>query len=151
MLSRETFTTSRLIEFCSRKELIAQTGHNETDWPCVFLKELIDNALDEAEEAGVAPEITVRVRVGLGSGSDSIVITDNGRGMDAAAADGQGVGLHSMQERVEGLRGSLAIRAAPGGSGTSIQVWVPLAQSTSLAHRGSASGSGAAVRDNGNV
>jgi NarL family two-component system sensor histidine kinase LiaS len=78
-------------------------------------------------------------------------ITDNGRGMDAAAADGQGVGLHSMQERVEALRGSLAIRAAPGGSGTSIQVWVPLAQSTSLAHRGSASGSGAAVPDDGNV
>jgi NarL family two-component system sensor histidine kinase LiaS len=78
-------------------------------------------------------------------------VTDNGRGMDAAAADGQGVGLHSMRERVEALRGSLAIRAAADGPGTSIQAWAPLAQSTSLAHSGSASGSesGTAARAGG--
>jgi DNA topoisomerase VI subunit B len=53
-LSRTTFSTSRLLEFCSQKELTAQTGHEPNDWPLVILKELIDNALDAAEEAGNA-------------------------------------------------------------------------------------------------
>ena len=34
-LGRTTFRTSRLLDFCSRKELIAQTGHHEVTWPCV--------------------------------------------------------------------------------------------------------------------
>jgi DNA topoisomerase VI subunit B len=58
---RTTFSTSRLLEFCSRKELIAQTGHEPDDWPLVIIKELIDNSLDSAEEAGVAPVIHVTV------------------------------------------------------------------------------------------
>ena len=45
-LHRTAFRTSRLLDFCSRKELIAQTGHQPDDWPLVVLKELIDNALD---------------------------------------------------------------------------------------------------------
>ena len=32
-LDRTTFTTSRLLDFCSRKELIAQTGHQPAKWP----------------------------------------------------------------------------------------------------------------------
>lgn len=43
-LERIAFRTSRLLDFCSRKELIAQTGHEEADWPLVALKELVDNA-----------------------------------------------------------------------------------------------------------
>jgi DNA topoisomerase VI subunit B len=53
-LERTTFRTSRLLEFCSRKELVAQTGHEPDAWPLVVLKELVDNALDACEEAGVA-------------------------------------------------------------------------------------------------
>jgi hypothetical protein len=49
-LSRETFTTSRLAEFCSQRELVAQTGHPVDDWPLVLVKELADNAIDIAEE-----------------------------------------------------------------------------------------------------
>jgi hypothetical protein len=45
-LVRKVFTTSRLAEFCSEKELVNQTGHDSDDWPLVVLKELIDNALD---------------------------------------------------------------------------------------------------------
>ena len=30
-LNRETFTSSRLLEFCSQRELIAQTGHEVAD------------------------------------------------------------------------------------------------------------------------
>ena len=49
-LERTTLRTSRLLDFCSRKELIAQTGHNLDVWPLVVLKELVDNALDACEE-----------------------------------------------------------------------------------------------------
>jgi DNA topoisomerase VI subunit B len=60
-LPRLVFTTSRLAEFCSERELINQTGHDSDDWPLVALKELVDNALDAAEEAGVAPVIMIDV------------------------------------------------------------------------------------------
>jgi DNA topoisomerase VI subunit B len=58
-LEGTTFRTSRLLEFCSRKELVAQTGHEPEAWPLVVLKKLVDNALDACEEGGVAPEIVV--------------------------------------------------------------------------------------------
>ena len=38
-LVRETFRTSRLLDFCSEKELQAQTGHEMADWPLVIVKE----------------------------------------------------------------------------------------------------------------
>ena len=60
-LDRTTLRTSRLLDFCSRKELIAQTGHQPDAWPLVVLKELVDNALDACEEAEVAPQITIQV------------------------------------------------------------------------------------------
>ncbi len=53
-LNRTTFQTSRLLEFCSEKELVNQTGHQTHEWPLVILKGLLDNALDACEEAGVA-------------------------------------------------------------------------------------------------
>ena len=76
-LNRTTLRTSRLMEFCSRKELIAQTGHQPDAWPVVILKELVDNAVDAAEEAGTPPVITVTVdRTG-------IMVEDNGPGLPA--------------------------------------------------------------------
>ena len=74
-LERATFRTSRLLDFCSRKELIAQTGHQPDAWALVALKELVDNALDACEEAGVAPEIEIRVD------ADGITVADNGPGI----------------------------------------------------------------------
>ena len=76
-LNRTTFRTSRLLDFCSRKELIAQTGHEPESWPLVLLKELMDNALDACEETGVAPEINVVV------GDGEIRVMDNGPGIAA--------------------------------------------------------------------
>ena len=65
-LNRTTFRTSRLLEFAPEKELIAQTGHEPDAWPVVILKELVDNAVDAAEEAGTPPVITVTVdRTGI--------------------------------------------------------------------------------------
>jgi DNA topoisomerase VI subunit B len=74
-LDRTTFATSRLLEFCSEKELIAQTGTPTKDWPVYLLKELVDNALDACEEAGRGPEITIEV------GDGKIIVADNGPGI----------------------------------------------------------------------
>jgi DNA topoisomerase VI subunit B len=78
-LRREVFRTSRLLEFCNKKELTAQTGHEVADWPLVIIKELIDNALDACEEAGTAPDILVDVSTRSGE----ITVVDNGPGIPA--------------------------------------------------------------------
>jgi DNA topoisomerase VI subunit B len=78
-LERVAFKTSRLLDFVGRRELIAQIGHGVEDWPLVVLKELVDNALDSAEEAGVAPQIVISVSTDPGS----ISIADNGPGIPA--------------------------------------------------------------------
>src|SRR4051812_17268949 len=49
-LTRVAFAVSRLMEFCSKRELQNQTGHSVYDWPLVVAKELLDNALDACEE-----------------------------------------------------------------------------------------------------
>jgi DNA topoisomerase VI subunit B len=77
LLQRATFRTSRLLDFASEKELVAQTGHRREQWPLVILKELVDNALDACEEAGVAPVIMVKVD------QTGITVSDNGPGMPA--------------------------------------------------------------------
>jgi DNA topoisomerase VI subunit B len=77
VLERQTFATSRLAEFCSQKELVAQTGHPVEQWPLVVLKELIDNSLDACEEADIAPVISVAVNAVTGV----IAIADNGPGI----------------------------------------------------------------------
>jgi DNA topoisomerase VI subunit B len=81
-LERPTFRTSRLLDFLSRKELIAQTGHEPAEWPLVGLKELLDNAVDACEEAAIPPEVTVTVD------DDGIAVADNGPGMPPETVDG---------------------------------------------------------------
>jgi hypothetical protein len=74
-LTRVAFRVSRLMEFCTRRELQNQTGDGVEDWPLVVLKELMDNALDACEEAEVAPVISISVKPG------SIIIKDNADGI----------------------------------------------------------------------
>jgi DNA topoisomerase VI subunit B len=81
-LQRTAFRTSRLLDFCNKKELIAQTGHQPDAWPLVVVKELMDNALDACEDAGVTPEVTVLVD------ADGIEVTDNGPGLPSEVVDG---------------------------------------------------------------
>jgi hypothetical protein len=83
-LRREVFRTSRLLEFCSQKELVAQTGHQISEWPLVILKELVDNALDACEEAGTAPNILISVLTRTGE----IIVSDNGPGIPAETVTG---------------------------------------------------------------
>jgi DNA topoisomerase VI subunit B len=76
-LTRIAFSTSRFAEFCSKHELIAQTGHPVEDWPLVIIKEETDNALDITEEHGVAPIISISVD----TDRCEIIVSDNGPGM----------------------------------------------------------------------
>jgi len=76
-LTRVAFKVSRLMEFCSERELQNQTGHSIYDWPLVVGKEIADNALDACEEAEVAPDITVIVDSG------TIIIQDNAGGISS--------------------------------------------------------------------
>jgi DNA topoisomerase VI subunit B len=73
------FTVSRLMEFCTKRELQNQTGHSIDDWLLVVLKELMDNALDACEEAEVAPIVSITVKK-----DGSITIQDNGDGIATA-------------------------------------------------------------------
>ena len=79
-LKRETFITSRQLEFTSIKELQAQTGQPGHAWPLVVLKELADNGLDECEEAGRSPVVLV---IAIDSRKGTISVKDNGRGIPA--------------------------------------------------------------------
>jgi Histidine kinase-, DNA gyrase B-, and HSP90-like ATPase len=74
-LNRTTFETNRSLEYFSERELIAQTGHEPQDWPPMLVKELVDNAVDECESAGVAPEVAISVD------EQSITVGDKGRGI----------------------------------------------------------------------
>jgi hypothetical protein len=76
-LTRAAFSVSRLMEFCSERELQNQTGHSTHEWLLVVGKELLDNALDACEEAEIAPEIAVTVE------PDRIIVQDNAGGIEA--------------------------------------------------------------------
>lgn len=73
-LERTVFSTSRAAEFLEERALQAQTGRGREHFGDVVAKELGDNALDEAETAGVMPEIEIE------QDDDYIRISDNGRG-----------------------------------------------------------------------
>jgi DNA topoisomerase VI subunit B len=80
-LERTAFRTSRLLDFCSDKELTAQIGHPREAWLVAAFKELMDNALDSAEDLRVAPKITVQVD------QDGIEVRDNGAGIPPDVVD----------------------------------------------------------------
>jgi Histidine kinase-, DNA gyrase B-, and HSP90-like ATPase len=81
-IERVAFSTSRLMEFCTEKELVAQTGHEAHKWPLVIVKELVDNAIDACEEAEVAPVIVeIAIATGKRGKPTRIVIEDNGPGI----------------------------------------------------------------------
>jgi Histidine kinase-, DNA gyrase B-, and HSP90-like ATPase len=73
--NRTSFRTSRLLDFASEKELVAQIGHAKEARSVVILKELVDNAIDACEEAGIAPVVAVTLA------RNRISIEDNGPGI----------------------------------------------------------------------
>src|SRR5215204_5428156 len=80
-LDRTTFQMSRLLEFFSEKELQMQIGFPMPAWPIALLKELIDNALDACETAGILPDIEVTL------GNDALSVQDNGPGLPASTIE----------------------------------------------------------------
>lgn len=81
LLERETFETSRAAEYFSIQELQTQTGQPVHRFPDVVLKELVDNALDAAESAGVAPVVTLYVEHDQETETVVLAVRDNGPGL----------------------------------------------------------------------
>jgi len=81
VLQRETFEINRTLEFFTERELSMQIGHGSRLWPMALLKELIDNALDACEAAGIAPRVEVAVE------PDSVLVSDNGPGLPVATLE----------------------------------------------------------------
>lgn len=71
-LQRQTHTTNRSFEFFNETELTKQIGFSKEQWLIALAKELIDNALDACEAAGVSPNIIIDVQ------QDSLSVTNNG-------------------------------------------------------------------------
>ena len=102
-LNRETFTTSRLMDFFSVEALRAQTGHDQDEWPLVAIKELVDNAIDACEDTNIAPVIHVTVD------DSGISVKDNGPGIPATTIDGvldYSVRVSSREAYVSPTRGA---------------------------------------------
>jgi DNA topoisomerase VI subunit B len=79
-LQRTTFKTSRAAQYVERRALTSMTGQRIGKFADVVTKELIDNALDACEAAGVAPEITLEVEHRDDS-SVQITVSDNAGGI----------------------------------------------------------------------
>ena len=81
--------------------------------------EALNNALKYASAT------VVNVRLSSEAGWLEVEIADNGQGFDVAeATSGGGLGLTTMQERIEQLNGRLNIETARG-RGTQIRVRLP--------------------------
>jgi len=74
-LRRTTFVTSRALDFFKERQLTTLMGDDQSKWPLIITKELIDNSLDACEDAGIAPEIAVEIE------KDAIIVRDNGPGI----------------------------------------------------------------------
>src|SRR5215210_4035663 len=84
-LQRTTFETSRAAEYFTADELRKQTTQRPEKFGSVVIKELVDNALDACEGAGVVPEVTIRTLEGRGT--VEITISDNGPGIKAGVVE----------------------------------------------------------------
>jgi hypothetical protein len=82
LLRRQTFVVARASEYFVARELQAQTGQPIDRFAAVAVKELLDNAVDAAETAGVPPEVTLTVHRRLGV--LAVAVADNGPGLPVA-------------------------------------------------------------------
>jgi DNA topoisomerase VI subunit B len=76
--TRKVFLIPRAAEFIAIDELAKLIGHAPDDWLEVVLKEVVDNALDDAEEHGIAPAVEVAVD----TAAYTVTIADQGSGID---------------------------------------------------------------------
>jgi len=80
-LQRTTFEMSRAAEYFTVRELQTLTGQQQQRFVSVILKELLDNAIDAAETAGVAPVLHVGWVPDPDAPQAQLTIMDNGPGL----------------------------------------------------------------------
>ena len=78
-LERTTFEASRAAEYFDAWQLSTLTGVPRGEFASVCLKELVDNALDACETAGVAPVVGVEVE--RDDETMRLTVSDNGPGI----------------------------------------------------------------------
>jgi signal transduction histidine kinase len=88
---------------------------------CLF--RIVQEALQNALKHGHARNVSVDLRAGVGA--LALTIADDGVGFDVNQSWGRGLGLISMNERLDAIGGSMTIRSNPG-SGTRLEVTVPV-------------------------
>jgi len=88
---------------------------------CLF--RVVQEALQNAIKYSKAHEISVHLHGG--PEGLALAIVDDGVGFDVNTASGKGLGLISMEERLEAIGGTLKIRSKPG-AGTRLEATVPL-------------------------
>jgi len=74
-LPPEVFRTSRSLDAFNAEGLERILGYARYDWPLAIMKELADNAIDAAEDAGTEPEVTITIA------DDGIEVADSGPGI----------------------------------------------------------------------
>src|SRR5262245_19638511 len=80
-LQRTTFDMSRAAEYFTVRELQAMTGQPQQRFVAVVLKELLDNAIDACETAGVAPVLCVGWDASPDADLVQLTVADNGVGL----------------------------------------------------------------------
>lgn len=84
-MQRVAFTESRAKEYFILDDLVKQTSMPKEHFFDVIIKELVDNALDETESHGMAPEVDVGIELSEPDANNNRLITicvsDNGPGM----------------------------------------------------------------------
>src|SRR5262245_17814523 len=78
---RSTFEMSLAAEYLTVRELQAMTGQPQQRFVAVVLKELLDNAIDACETAGVAPVLWVGWQAHPAADLVQLTIADNGLGI----------------------------------------------------------------------
>lgn len=77
VLTPETFSLSRQLEYFSESELTKQIGYPRDLWLLAMIKEAVDNALDNCEENNILPDVKIKL------GNRTISVSDNGTGIPA--------------------------------------------------------------------
>jgi len=91
---------------------------------CLFriVQEALQNALKHSQARSVSVDLSGA------SGGIELAIVDDGVGFDVDAAWSRGLGLLSVEERVDAVGGTLEIHSSPG-AGTRLKIRVPVSES----------------------
>jgi len=82
---RQIFSESQIAQYFDKDTLVKMSGRSSSDFHRVAVKELVDNAIDAAESAGIDPEIEVDIIEN--DGALIAMVTDNGSGITPEVLD----------------------------------------------------------------